>query len=264
MRRGWLNPVPGLFRKPKQPFWQSVQAGSLRGLELLLPPGSGASWPARILDGSYEPSVAAALAALASAGGVLYDIGAHLGFYACAWLKLGGDRVEAFEPLACNRGLLDQNLARNGLSTRVRVHSCALGDRDGEAVLVADESGAGSSSMAFLKSCGGVDSARLAGAYRAAVEQPVPVRTLDRLWREAPLPSPAALKIDVEGAEAEVLSGAANLLSTCRPAILCEVHNTSAAVRVADFLARLDYRLQEVESHRALAFGLWLPRPVVA
>jgi FkbM family methyltransferase len=42
-------------------------------------------------------------------------------------------------------------------------------------------------------------------------------------WLNERLPSPDVLKIDVEGAELEVLQGATKLLSTRRPIVVCEV-----------------------------------------
>ena len=79
----------------------------------------------------------AALAGLAKKGGTLYDIGAHMGFYTCAWLRLGGSHVEAFEPAPYNRELLQATLRRNGLPDRVQIHAVALGDREIEATMVA-------------------------------------------------------------------------------------------------------------------------------
>jgi hypothetical protein len=47
-------------------------------------------WGDRIATGRYEVELMQALGTLASAGGVLYDVGAHIGFFTSAWLRLGG------------------------------------------------------------------------------------------------------------------------------------------------------------------------------
>ena len=54
------------------------------------------------------------------------------------------------------------------------------------------------------------------------------------------------LKIDVEGAELEVLRGAAGLLKTQGPTLLCEVSEASSEA-VTDLLRSLDYRIFDGE-----------------
>jgi hypothetical protein len=49
------------------------------------------------------------------------------------------------------------------------------------------------------------------------------MRRLDTIWADAGEPGVAAAKIDVEGAELEVLAGAERLLDRCRPALVVEV-----------------------------------------
>ena len=51
--------------------------------------------------------------------------------------------------------------------------------------------------------------------------QSVVAITLD--WLMESLPAPSLVKIDVEGAELEVLKGASRLFETIRPIVLCEV-----------------------------------------
>lgn len=110
-----------------------MEEGLLAGTFLLLPSGQGAGWTERFIQGQYETAMLNALGELAKRGGVLYDIGAHMGYYTCAWLALGGERVEAFEPAPFNRRVLEETLTRNNVSERVRVHSVALGIQMGRA-----------------------------------------------------------------------------------------------------------------------------------
>jgi FkbM family methyltransferase len=201
----------------------------------------------------------AAFGDLARAGGTLYDIGAHIGYYSCAWLKLGGDRVEAFEPAPYNREILLATIEQNGFSEKIRVHGMAIGDREGGGTLIASRLDVGAASAAYLQEFGevelppGVKAAPLAGIE--AVE--VPVRKLDGVVAEMGLPIPAILKIDVEGAEAAVLAGAEELLSQHRPAIVCEVHSVEVALNVADRLARLGYDPQILGKNGPHVACLW-------
>jgi hypothetical protein len=52
---------------------------------------------------------------------------------------------------------------------------------------------------------------------------PVPIDTLDGIWAELGRPDIRLVKIDVQGAECRVLSGAGALLDACRPALYIEI-----------------------------------------
>ena len=54
------------------------------------------------------------------------------------------------------------------------------------------------------------------------------------------------LKIDVEGAEFEVLLGARHVLERDRPIVLCEI-GVSVAEKVTEFLQELNYVLYDAE-----------------
>jgi Methyltransferase FkbM domain len=71
-------------------------------------------------------------------------------------------------------------------------------------------------------------------------EQSVIAVTLD--WLLESCPAPSLLKIDVEGAELEVLKGAQRVFETARPILLCEMIPESAAA-VTKFLSFYDYRI---------------------
>jgi hypothetical protein len=76
------------------------------------------------------------------------------------------------------------------------------------------------------------------------------------------------IKIDVEGAEALVLRGAATLLDTERPVVLMEVHNTAAGVASIALLTGAGYRCSRIDPGGRLApltdelaYGHVLARP---
>lgn len=75
-------------------------------------------------------------------------------------------------------------------------------------------------------------------------QQTVVTLTLD--WLAEKLPLPDILKIDVEGAELEVLKGATKLLSKHKPIVLCEVA-IEIADPVTDFFHHFDYELFDAE-----------------
>jgi hypothetical protein len=53
---------------------------------------------------------------------------------------------------------------------------------------------------------------------------------LDSLINESDLPRPDLIKMDVEGAEVDMLAGATNILTAVRPVLLIELHGTNEAV----------------------------------
>ena len=60
-------------------------------------------------------------------------------------------------------------------------------------------------------------------------------------------PRPAVLKIDVEGAELEVLHGAEKVLQTARPVVICEVSSPMAR-DVATLLHKHRYRVTDADA----------------
>jgi FkbM family methyltransferase len=55
---------------------------------------------------------------------------------------------------------------------------------------------------------------------------------------------PSLIKIDVEGAEAEVLRGSEQIFSRSRPVVICEVHHKEAEVDVCGWLSQRGYSLE--------------------
>ena len=69
--------------------------------------------------------------------------------------------------------------------------------------------------------------------------------TLD--WLLESQPAPRVVKIDVEGAELEVLNGGRRLFETVRPVVLCEVIPSSERA-VTRFLESRDYQIFDGET----------------
>jgi hypothetical protein len=66
--------------------------------------------------------------------------------------------------------------------------------------------------------------------------------TLDSFARDHQ--APRLIKIDVEGAEVQVLEGAGNVFDDAKPILICEVHNQEAATWVEGWLKQRSYVLE--------------------
>ena len=133
------------------------------------------------------------------------DVGANRGQFALVALdRVPGAAVHCFEPVPAALATLHRVVDRR---PGVRVHPVALGRAAGEAELHVSASDDSSSLL--------VVGSRMQRAYpqtRTVSRVAVAVARLDELFAPAELARPVLLKIDVQGAEADVLEGAAALL----------------------------------------------------
>lgn len=126
-------------------------------------------------------------------GNVIYDVGANVGTISVLLAKhVPSARVEAFEPEPKNAARLRENVALNGL-TNIRVHETALSNTTGQLKLhVSGTTGTGSHSL--------IDSSD--GGETVSVK----TQRGDEFVKESNT-TPNVIKIDVEGAELDVLNG---------------------------------------------------------
>lgn len=157
--------------------------------------------------GSWDDHVVHACKSLISGEGVFYDIGASVGYISiemAAGLKRG--RVIAFEP----QPALAENVVRSALLNgfdHLEVLQVMLGDKCGDSALYVGSHSIHASAMA-----------REAGSQ----ELPCSMTTIDSLVASGAIPPPDAIKIDVEGAELLVFSGARETIRKHRPHIIFE------------------------------------------
>jgi len=194
--------------------------------------------------GDYEPHLADFIRRVLEPGMVAVDVGANVGRHMLTMSRLVGEagHVYAFEPNSENCRALMLTIRENDLSN-VELIPVALSDRIG--------------AIAFTQAIGGN------GGFLYFIDDPVlhpncsvvPTIPLDTLIDPVRLDF---IKVDVEGAEHLVISGAMDLIRKHRPVIVTEfsVDMLSGASRVApqDYLRRyLDI------GYRARTLGLTGP-----
>jgi len=178
-------------------------------------------------------------------GDTVIDVGANVGVYTMLAAALVGQsgHVHAFEPDPQSMCYLLTTVNRNRLTGRVTLWSVAASDRSASARLYLDLKTARTTSLN-------------ADAYSpdAQVRQPLAVGTarLDDLITQPP----QFIKIDVEGAELAVLSGASGLLRDYHPVLLVEVLPDNLP-SVTDLLVSLGYSLADAGSGTVLGSGAY-------
>lgn len=178
--------------------------------------------------GSYEQEKQKLFEAHVGPGDVVFDIGANAGFYTLLASELVGPkgRVFAFEPLPRNLYFLNEHLRLNQVKNVVVIEG-AVADKSGE-VFFDDSPG---SAMGHT-------------AKEAGLK--VPSVALDELISEGRILPPSLMKIDVEGDELMVLSGAKGMLVKSHPVILLATHSAHVHEQCCRLLESLAYRVEGI------------------
>lgn len=199
--------------------------------------------------GTVEERASAVLLEALGPGDQFLDVGANCGHYtflAAAAVGSGGI-VHAVEASPATALQLAQDVSRNGLNDRVTVHAVAVADVKGS-LFLQEAPGPSPYGMRYLDP-----------DARQGTE--VQVTTIDELLPEL---SPAAVKVDVEGADLRALRGMSRMLTERPPRlILCEAIDSQLArfaddtEQLVDFVVQFGYQVADVTDHvgaRELAF----------
>jgi FkbM family methyltransferase len=157
------------------------------------------------------------------------DIGANCGIYTVLACTINQNvRVVAVEPVPRNYNALTNNVTQNHLQSRTTILNVALGESNG----MVSFHEAKDATMGSLS----VDGS--AGQDGKIIQ--VSCRTLDSVVSELNV-EPDFLKIDVEGFEDAVLTGASHVLEKFHPRIVLEANPGDPADRVTEILSRYGY-----------------------
>lgn len=203
-----------------------VLQGPLKGKRWLVGSSTHGCWL-----GSYEYAKQRLFAKEIKAGAVVFDIGANVGFYTLLASLLVGPqgRVLAFEPAPRNIDFLRKHVRLNRIDN-VEVMEVAVSDAFGVAAFDL-----------------GPDNSQ--GRIAQGGELTVRTVCLDGLVAAGEIPVPDYIKIDVEGAEMSVLTGAQNMLKDCHPTIFLATHSPALHQQCLAFLRSLEYTVGAVDGH---------------
>jgi FkbM family methyltransferase len=173
------------------------------------------------------------------ARGIFIDVGAHCGSLSLPFESCF-ERVLSIEPRPDNYRALERNIALNRLEQKVRPFLVAAGAADAQGTL-------------FLK---GDETSSLVSAEASLGSLSVAVRALDGILTDAGgSPSDVRLlKVDVEGAELQVLAGAQRLFAEGSPMVILEANSPAARAGLESLMDQLGYVLLRVADGRNLCF----------
>jgi FkbM family methyltransferase len=192
-----------------------VLSGPLMGAKWIVGSATHGSWL-----GSYEADKAWAFRKAITPGAVVYDIGAHVGYYSLIAARAGA-HVFSFEPLPRNLRYLDRHLALNNAS--VRVIRAAVSDQVGIAMFAE----ARRSEMGKLSNEGTIK---------------VDTVAVDSLN----LPLPSVVKMDVEGGEAAALRGMQGVMRH-GPTIFLATHSDELNIECSTILRDFGYTVTAID-----------------
>lgn len=213
----------------------------------------GFSWSFLIYYGLpfHYQSLTRIYAPFIQSGDLCFDLGAHLGDRVHAWSRLGA-RVVALEP---HPGMMSWLRRWYGHQSNITLIQRAVGAEAGDSTLWMSRLSPSVSTISMVWLTTVQKNRRFAGV-RWNEQIPVTVTTLDALISQ--YGKPAFCKIDVEGAELEVLQG----LSQALPALSFEyipakIDTALACIRRLDQLGHYEYNWR-VSEFPQLRSSVWL------
>ena len=172
---------------------------------------------------------------LVKRGDAALDIGANLGAYTLLLHELVGPTgtVDACEPVPRSFRLLVHNCHKLAQHKNITFHEVAVGEREGETSFYLPVEGKTRHPNYYV---GG-----LVQRSEQADTFPVRVVSLDD-WTAIAARPIGFVKIDVEGAEVQLLRGALQFLAARRPSVVCEIAPANVE-SVRDLVEPLGYRM---------------------
>ncbi len=209
-----VEAIEACKRNPYQPalVWHPSIFGSMMQLDLRERVAQEI-----FMTGAFEPDLLWFLSCVIDEGTAVIDGGAHIGFFSLALAQLVGasGRVDAFEPVARTRSHLETNI-RNANLSNIFVHGFALWSES--AVVEINDWGHEFSAY------NGAAAPRI-GPETILPEPsvvPTPAVSIDGFVQSLGR-SPSLIKLDVESAEYQVISGMRETLANVRPVVILEV-----------------------------------------
>jgi FkbM family methyltransferase len=215
-----------------------ILQGPLRGKRWIAGSGVHGYWL-----GSFETDKMRLLQKTIQPNAVVFDIGAHVGYYTLLASQSVGEhgRVIAFEPVPQNISYLQKHMQLNDCQN-TQIIEAAVSDRDGKATFVMGNS---------------------SSEGRLADDGNIFVKTvcIDSLIEAGQIPPPNLCKIDIEGGEYEALLGARQTITLYQPIIFVALHTEKARQNCFRLLQEYGYTFSGADGHETATAHEILAQP---
>ena len=224
--------------------------------------------------GTYEMPVQEVLSRYLKSGNVFYDIGANVGFFTIFGAKIVGygGKVYAFEPEAMNAATLRRNARLNNFA-HVTVIEKAVSRTTGVEKLwlteycgshtLAPENPKGTTVRTLSDNSSQQPESEIPSFLKIKESITVNTVAIDDLLQQQEIEPPTLIKIDVEGAEIDVLQGMSRTLKESKPIVIYEVDDenqeglSNKRKRVNDFLLSYGYEIKSLTpSYREISWNV--------
>jgi len=148
---------------------------------------------------------------------VFWDVGANIGLYSIYSAKSKNCQVFAFEPSVFNLEFLAKNIYINELQQLITIVPIALSDKKSLNLFKMNNPVWGGALSAF-----GVNFDQHGNVFNTSFEYSIPGLSADEVVKVFDIPKPDYIKIDVDGIEHLILSGAYDILQTVK-SVLVEI-----------------------------------------
>ncbi len=163
-------------------------------------------------------------------GDIFFDIGANVGIYSLLASDIVGEngKVIAFEPLPSNINSLKKHIELNKCKN-VIICEYALSDCDGTSNFEEHPD----NTMGYLSNFGSLK---------------IITHTIDTIIRKKLVPIPNFIKIDAEGAESMILTGATFFLENYSSTLIVSLHSEQQRIECIEILSRYDFSIKPLDS----------------
>jgi len=166
--------------------------------------------------------------------GIVLDLGANIGIMTGIIAQKTDLKIQSFEPLPVNFGVLNRIVIKLKLQSRVQLHKIALGNEDGICEMVLPM----------------VDKVRMHGLSHVIdptitefndgqITEQIPMKKLDNITFNEKI---LGIKLDVENYEFNVLKGAETILVNQKPIIYIELWDNQNRTNCFNYLRSLGYK----------------------
>lgn len=225
-----------------------ITSGYGKGIRLLIPADDHEAY-SNMINGDYEAAIIKTITPyIKFPKNIIWDIGAHFGYQSLIFSKLLGNdgRVVAFEPNPYNIQTFKENLLNNfELAQKILLEERALSDKSEIlSFRVSKHKNHPTTSGGYLLN---VTPPLNENSYKDFITINTETTTIDLLIEQNRLPIPHFIKIDVEGAELNVLKGASNFLKNNKPLLIIEIHTIPMMFHVQSFLQKNGYQINMLD-----------------